>query len=720
MRFLCTIVAASALWGSTAGAQPRARLGVLVTDEAGNALAASLVWTAADAEWTNNAGRATLVLSGGVHRVVTFRLGYIPDTGHVTIVSGRDTSIVIALRAHALEPVIVGATRSERRIEETPLRVEVLGREEVEEKMLMTPGDITMMMNETGGLRVQTTSPSLGGASVRVQGLAGRYTLMLSDGLPLHGGQAGGLGLLQIPPMDLAQVEVVKGVASALYGSSALGGVINLVSRRPRDDPERELLLNATTRGGTDAIGWSSQRISDRLGYTALVGWHLQPDVDIDRDGWVDMPDYDRIVVRPRLFWNGDKGRSVMLTAGSTIEERAGGTRIGAVAPDGAPFPEGLDTRRYDGGAIARFPFKSSVLSARASGTSLAHHHTFGPRLERDVHQTGFGEVSLATTLGRHGSVVGAAWQRDAFESTDLPRFDYAYDIPAAFAQYDITLDRSLALSASARADFHSQHGVLFNPRLSLLYRLSGGWTARLSGGTGAFAPTPFTDESEATGLTPVRIVDPLRVERATSGSFDIGGVAGAFEFNGTAFGSRVVDPLMARTVDSGVLELFSNGVPATTIGADALGRIRAGEVTATLSYTYVRAREHPTVGTPARDVPLTPRHSAGLVTVWEREDRGRVGLEYYYTGRQLLDENPFRTFSPAYSVFGAIGEWHLGRARVFLNLENIGNVRLTRVHPFVRPFTGAPELRWTVDAWGPLDGRVINGGIRLSFGSHD
>ena len=88
--------------------------------------------------------------------------------------------------------------------------MEVLGREEIQEKMLMTPGDIVMMLNEMGGMRVQATSPSIGAASVRVQGMKGRYTRFLSDGLPLFGQQVGGLGLLQIPPMDLAQVEIIE------------------------------------------------------------------------------------------------------------------------------------------------------------------------------------------------------------------------------------------------------------------------------------------------------------------------------------------------------------------------------------------------------------------------------------------------------------------------------------------------------------------------------
>ena len=129
------------------------------------------------------------------------------------------------------------------------MRVEILGADELEEKVMMTPGDIVMMLNETGGLRVQTTSPSLGAASVRIQGMRGRYTRFLSDGLPLFGAQVGGLGLLQIPPTDLGQVEVIKGVASALYGAGAMGGVVNLVSRRPTDTASHDVLLNRSSRG---------------------------------------------------------------------------------------------------------------------------------------------------------------------------------------------------------------------------------------------------------------------------------------------------------------------------------------------------------------------------------------------------------------------------------------------------------------------------------------
>src|SRR5690606_26711196 len=138
-------------------------------------------------------------------------------------------------------------------------------------------------------------------ASIRIQGLRGRYTQLLSDGLPLYGGQTGALGALQIPPMDLGQVEVIKGVASALYGASALGGVVNLLSRRPAEEAERELLVNQSTLGGSDVIGWASHQLSERWGYTMLASVHRQTLEDVDDDGWADLPSYRRAVVRPRV-----------------------------------------------------------------------------------------------------------------------------------------------------------------------------------------------------------------------------------------------------------------------------------------------------------------------------------------------------------------------------------------------------------------------------------
>src|SRR4026209_2117582 len=206
--------------------------------------------------------------------------------------------------ADGLNVHMIGKSATDKRLEDQPMRVEVLAAEEIEEKQLMTPGDIVMMLNEMGGLRVQATPPSLGAASVRVQGMRGRYTRFLSDGLPLFGADVGGLGLLQIPPSDLGQVEVIKGVASALYGAGALGGVVDLISKRPAKDAARDALVNQTSRGGTDAVLFAAHPLSDECSAPVLAGGHWQQPNDVDDDGWADLAGYSRGVVRPRLFWN--------------------------------------------------------------------------------------------------------------------------------------------------------------------------------------------------------------------------------------------------------------------------------------------------------------------------------------------------------------------------------------------------------------------------------
>ncbi len=158
---------------------------------------------------------------------------------------------------------------------------------------------------------------------------------------------------------------------------------------------------------------------------------------------------------------------------------------------------------------------------------------------------------------------------------------------------------------------------------------------------------------------------------------------------------------------------LFNRARASTNTGVELLGTWRHGPFAATSSYTYVRSREESDGR--LQETPLTPAHSAGLVGMWEPEGVGRVGIEVYYTGRQRLEVNPYRDASVPYVIVGALVERRFGRVRLFLNAENLTDVRQTRWDPLVRPTRGA-DGRWTVDGWAPLDGRVFNGGVRLEF----
>jgi outer membrane receptor for ferrienterochelin and colicins len=663
---------------------------------------------------TDSSGIAEIVVVAGDVEVTVVKSGHLPATAkvHVAATTRQDVTVDLQPEPRLEESVtVVATTRTDKRLEDQPMRVEVLAREEIEEKMLMTPGDIVMMLNEMGGMRVQATSPSLGAASVRIQGMRGRYTRVLSDGLPLFG-EVGGLGLLQIPPMDLGQVEVVKGVASALYGAGAMGGVINLLSRRPTNEPEREFLLNRSTRGATDAVAFVSSPLAQGWSASLLGGGHWQDIVDVNDDSWADLPGYARGVVRPRVFWDGGNGRTFFATAGVTYEDRDGGTPDDSVLPmTGSPYVEALETRRYDAGAVGQFLLKDRyVVTTRAAVVRQSHDHQFGDVIERDHHDTAFGEVAIRGTTGRHTWVGGVAIERDAYTPRDAPRFEYSFWAPGGFAQYDVTLTSVVSLSASGRVDFHSEYGTFFSPRVSALAR-SGRWSSRVSVGTGFFAPTPLTEETEAAGLTRLQIERPLEAERGFSSSFDLTRTDGPLSYTATVFASRISDPIHVERSPAYVLRTLED--PTTNIGLELLGTLRKEPFAVTATYTYVRARE--TVDGIEQDVPQTPRHGAGVVAMWEAEDVGRIGVEWYYTGEQALEENPYRVVSEPYTIVGILAERQFGRIRLFVNGENLTGVRQTKWDPLLRP-TRAVDGRWTVDAWAPLEGRNINGGLRVRF----
>ena len=614
-----------------------------------------------------------------------------------------------------LEQIIVQATRAGRTVGDEPIRVEMLDREEIEERLLMTPGSIAMLVTEAPGVRTQMTSPSLGGTSIRLQGMKGRYTQFLADGLPLYGGQAPSIGLLQIPPTDLGQVEVIKGAASALYGPSALGGVINLVSRRPGTELEADVVLNATSRTGQDATLYVSGPLGDHWGASITGGFDRQSRKDLNDDGWADLPAYRRWTVRPRLFAESPGGATLLVTAGAMKERRKGGTLLGRTAPDGQPFQQILAGRRFDGGLVARVPLQRGTLHVRASAMLQNDTHQLGATVEENRRRTYFGEAALSYGHDRTSWLAGAAVQADIFRSRHFPAFNFVHTVPALFAQVEHDLLEELVFAGSFRWDQHNEFGARVSPRLSLLYK-PGSWTIRASLGRGFHAPTPLLEDVEETGLSRLRPPGRLIAETADTASLDIGYSTGPIRANVTLFGSNIDNAVRLTDQGTNGIQLLNIAGMTRTRGAELQLRYRWRHLSVTGSYVYVAASEPDSSGIGRRTLPYTPKHTGGIDAMWEDSDRGRIGLELHYVGRQHLDDNPYRAKGRPHFKLGALGELIVGKVRFFVNAENILNVRQTKYDPLLLT-QRAPDGRWTVDAWAPLDGFVLNGGVRLRFG---
>ena len=619
-----------------------------------------------------------------------------------------------------IERISVSASRLGRIVTESATRTEVINAEEVQEKALMRPGNISMLVAETGGVRVQTTSPTLGSANIRLQGLYGRYTQLLSDGLPLYGGQTSSIGLLQIPPTDLANVEIIKGSASSLYGGSALGGVINLISRTPSDEFEGEVLLNLTSKDGQDLTSYFASPISDSTSLSVTSGLHHQKAEDLDNDGWIDMAGYERGAVRPRLYWQGENGENLYLTLGAMKENRQGGTKAGAVLADGNPFVQNQDTQRTDIGFIYDQSLTDELsLNVRGSAMNQQHDHQYGEVFEDDQHSSYLIESSVSGYSDKTAWLVGAAFQSEQFDSDTFSEFDYNFDTPGLFSQIDYAATDDIAVSLSARADWHSEYGTQFSPRVSVLYQPEN-WTIRGAYGQGFYAPTPFVEDIDEVGLSRLAPITGLEAEQASTASVDISYTAGSTEASVTLFNSDIDHVTELEVIDNPEsfankrIRLVNAQGESRISGAELLLRYRWQDIKFTGSYLYTDATKPRANG--RVPLSLTPQHSAGLVIMWEEHGSHLLGFEAYYTGTQQLENNPYRDRSDAYWHLGLLGQITIGRISWFINAENLLNVRQTKEHPLVLPQQAASG-RWTTDIWSRNDGFTVNAGLRIQFG---
>ena len=232
--------------------------------------------------------------------------------------------ILLTNEEKSLDEVVVQSIRTNSRIKDIPIRVEVIGGDELKEQDGMRPSNISMLLSEASGIETQQTSAVNGNVSIRLQGLDGKYTQILKDGFPLYSGFAQGLSIMQIPPLDLKQVEVIKGSSSSLYGSDAIAGIINLITEQPKERRELDLLINQTSLSSSDINGYYSKRWK-KFGFSLLSVNSIQLVRDVNGDGFSDMPLTKSFDFNPKLFFYFNPTTSLQVAINTTLDDRKGG-----------------------------------------------------------------------------------------------------------------------------------------------------------------------------------------------------------------------------------------------------------------------------------------------------------------------------------------------------------------------------------------------------------
>ncbi|MFQ6675410.1 MAG: TonB-dependent receptor domain-containing protein [Fidelibacterota bacterium] len=628
-------------------------------------------------------------------------------------------TVLLTPEAVHLRPVTVTTTRTGNRIDDTPVRVEVLGREEVNEEVAIRPGNIAKLLGEASGVQVQQTSASSGNVSFRLQGLPGKYTQLLKDGFPVYSGFLSGLSLLQIPPLDLDRVEVIKGSLSSFYGGDAIAGIVNLISRAPSRHPEWFLLLNMTHKGGRDISTYYS-RGNGKMGLTLLASRNTQKGVDVDGDGFTDLPEFQQVSLGPRFFYAINETTSLIAGLSSTLEDRRGGD-LAAIEKSSDSLhtfiEENRSTRVTSQLKLEKRKGRNQRLTFKNSVSYFRRHFSTATRLFSGTQLFTYSEVSGLRKTGYHDTVLGI----NVVTETTVTKRSREESMGAGgtftagmFVHDSWRVRPRVTLQAGIRADYHSDYGLLSMPSLSLLHKFSDTFYIRAGGGFGYRTPSLLGEETRGEPYpTLSHAAGTLRPESSRGETLDINYrsiISGriSLTLNQAFYHTRVNHALIPEpdSLARGVLLLENARGPLETGGMDTNIHITWDELEMFADYTYTRARKGYDPGKP--DLELTPRHKLNITLSFEEEGVWRAGMEAFYTGKQVRSD---QTQTPAYWTIGAMAQKYYRRFSIIANVENVFDVRQSRYEDVVLPPYRDPVFR---ELWAPLDGTVANVALKI------
>jgi outer membrane receptor protein involved in Fe transport len=652
-------------------------------------------------------------------QIISFHfIGYKEHTEILTFPRNNDTLTILLEKAgEEMREVIISSTRSNRSIQNLPTRVEFINGEELEEKGNMKPGDIRMMLNESTGIQPQQVSATSANSSIRIQGLDGRYTQILKDGFPLYAGFSGGLGLLQTPPLDLKQVEIIKGSSSTLYGGGAIAGLVNLISKVPTEERELRFLVNGTSARGLDVNGFYGQRW-DKIGLTLYGGRSNNAAYDPSSVGFSAIPKFDRYVLNPKLFLYFSAKTKLNFGVNTSFENRTGGDMqyLRGHGDSTHSYFERNKSQRLSTEFSLDHQFNNNSSLIIKNSISNFNRTITIPGYTFDGKQwSSYSEIAYNLRQKNTEWVAGLNVYTDNFKehpSDTFPKRNYQQNTVGGFIQNTWTVNKWLQTEAGLRGDYVSGYGFALLPRVSALFKLSSKLTSRLGGGLGYKTPTIFTEETERIQYQFVLPIssDSNRLERSYGVNWDInyrtqiGKVS--FSINQLFFYTRIHDPLVLDTLSGPIYKLTNHTGYLQSKGFETNVKLGYGDFKLYLGYTFTDA--HLDENGVIRENPLTVRHRLNNVLVYEKEDKWKLGLEAYYYSSQPLNDG---TTGKAYWTFGFMAEKIWERFSLFVNFENFTDTRQTRFDTIYTGTITHPVFR---DIYAPLDGFVVNGGLKI------
>ncbi|MGB4844751.1 MAG: TonB-dependent receptor, partial [Ferruginibacter sp.] len=517
-------------------------------------------------------------------QVISFSFtGYETITRHFTFPLTGENAVIISLTAaeEELDEVIVQSTRTSRTIANTATRVETIDGEELDEKNNMRPANVSMLLHESTGLQVQQTSATSGNASIRVQGLDGRYTQLLKDGYPNFGNFASGLSILEIPPLDLKQVEVIKGPSSTLYGGGAIAGVINFISKTPKEKAEYDFLFNQSHIGQTNFGGYASQK-KGKFGYSVLATLNFQKAYDVDKDDFSEIPKGKNFTINPRLYFHPNPTLSIMLGNSYTWAENKGGDM--EVIKDKADavhtYFEENQTRRNTTTLEIDKKFNSgNKIKLKQSLGLFDRTITMSNYAFSGYNVNSFTDLSVLINKQKHNIIGGLNFVLDKFTHRNMPVLHAKSSTSGIYVQDTWDITDKVILESGVRVDHvnyknnnYAKNQTFVLPRVSALFKINHQLSSRIGGGLGYKIPTSFTEETESVQYQNLLALNNVEAEKSVGGTVDINfrtNISGdlAFSINQMFFFTQINKPLILQSDIFGNLSFANAAKPVVSSG---------------------------------------------------------------------------------------------------------------------------------------------------------
>lgn len=669
---------------------------------------------------TNSKGQGELKnIASGVAVISLSYTGYTSKEIQVDIPDTTEHIILMSATEATLQDVtVVSSTRNNDPVESATTKVEVLGIEEMNEESTLKPGNIASILGDMSGIQIQQSSVTSGNSNVRIQGLDGKYTQILRDGMPLYEGYSGGFGILIIPPLDLKQIELIKGSASTLYGGGAIGGLINLISKKPAFKPDASFLVNQTTLKETNINAYYTQRWK-HAGFTFFAGENLQKEVDVDKDGFSDVPNTKATLIHPTLFIYPSEKSYISLSWSGSFENRLGGDMIAVSGKQDSshPYFEKNKLNRNTFSLISETRFSNTITATLKASLSLfSRDQNTNTYFFSGKQNSFYTEASLTAHTGRHNIVGGINITGDDFKPSDAtpaPVGSFSNTTLGAFVQDNWHIANSTKLEAGLRIDHHYSYGNFVLPRIALFHHFNEHWGTRLGFGMGYKTPNPLTPQIKDYDIYDIQPIGPnVTAEKSFGGNAEVNykkefGDGHSFFINQAFFITTVNDPIVGTEDMNGKLNFANEPKAIVTKGIDTYAQAELNGWELYVGYTFTDAvRKYLQAD---QFMLLTPKNRAAFVVSYEMEHGWRFGLEGSYTGYQHREDY---SKTPGYFFMAAMVGKNFGpRWSLVLNCENLLDERQSKYESlYTGPVTN-PDFK---ALWAPIDGRVLNLSLRF------